>query len=113
MLNTLNKKLLKQLNDEVSGLEILVSSARIRKSKELPQNQEPREGGFRRGLLQKKFASLGCGALSAKCTAGLNTTGYFFVSLGVTLDSAETPFAKTLFSWFLTKVSRYYPPLGK
>ena len=28
----------------------------------------------------------------------------FFVSFGVTLDSAETPFAKTPLSWFLTWV---------
>ena len=46
------------------------------------------------------YASLGCGALSAKCTAEPNIHDYF-VSLGVTLDSAETPFAKTPFSWFL------------
>ena len=30
--------------------------------------------------------------------------GVFLVSLGVTLDSAENPFAKTPFSWFLNTV---------
>ena len=42
-------------------------------------------------------ASLGCGALSAKSTAGLKPPWLFFVSLGVTLDSAETPLLKPLF----------------
>ena len=52
------------------------------------------------------YASLGCGALSAKCTAGSNILGYFLFSwarrwilLGAALDSPETPFAKTPFSW--------------
>ena len=36
--------------------------------------------------------------------------GYFFVSLGVTLDSVETPFAKTPFSWFLTLGKRIAKP---
>ena len=50
------------------------------------------------------YASLGCGALSAKGTAlRAQCFGVFFVSLSVTLDSAETPFAKNRFSWFLTK----------
>ena len=40
------------------------------------------------------YASLGCGALSAKCIAGPNILDYFSASLGVTLDPAETPFAK-------------------
>ena len=40
------------------------------------------------------YASLGCGTPSAKCTAGLSIFGYFFVSFGVTLGPAETPFAK-------------------
>ena len=31
----------------------------------------------RRGVLQKICASLGCGALSAKCTAGANILEYF------------------------------------
>ena len=46
-------------------------------------------------------ASLGCGALSAKCTVGANILGNI-CSLAVTLDSTETPFAKTPFfgSWF-------------
>ena len=48
---------------------------------------------IRRGFLQKCTPLLAIGALSAKWTAGPNMLGYF--SLGVTLDSAETPFAKT------------------
>ena len=44
------------------------------------------------------FVVLGCGALSAECTAGPNILGSFFVSLVVILDCAETPFAKTPFS---------------
>ena len=40
------------------------------------------------------YASLGYGALSAKCTAGANALG-IFGSLAVTLDSAEIPFVKT------------------
>ena len=48
------------------------------------------------------YASRGCGALSAKSTAGPNILDYFLFPWGVTLDSAETPFAKTPFSWFLS-----------
>ena len=70
--------------------------------REPPPRLEPRKGGFWKGVSAKMHASLGCGALSAKCTAGPNTPKYFFVSLGVTLNSAETPFAKTPFSRFLT-----------
>ena len=41
-------------------------------------------------------ASLGCGALSAKCAAGPNTPDIF--SSGLTLDSAvKAPFLKPLF----------------
>ena len=54
------------------------------------------EKGVLEGVFAKTYASLGCGALSARCTAGPNTSGYFFVSL------AAAPFAKTPFSWFLT-----------
>ena len=43
------------------------------------------------------YGSLGCGALSAKCTAAPNPW-VSFVFLGVTLECAETPFAKTPFS---------------
>ena len=46
------------------------------------------------------YASLGCGAPGAKCTAGPNVLGYFLPSFGGTLDPAETPFAKTPFSRF-------------
>ena len=48
------------------------------------------------------YASLGCGALNARCTS------VFFVSLGVTLDSAETTFAKTPFSWFMIKAQQFW-----
>ena len=41
------------------------------------------------------YASLGRDTASAKCTAGSNASGYFLFS-GVTLDSAETPFAPFL-----------------
>ena len=55
-------------------------------------------GGRVRGVV-----SFGCGALSAKCTAGPNQYPWvFFVSIGVALDPAETPFAKTPSSRFLT-----------
>ena len=47
-------------------------------------------------------ASLGCGSLNAKCT---QYPWLFCVSLGMTLDSPETPFAKTPFSSFLTNCS--------
>ena len=33
--------------------------------------------GFLKGVFAKMYASLGCGALSAKCTAGPNILGYF------------------------------------
>ena len=54
--------------------------------------------------------SLGCGTLSAKCTAGPNILGVLFVSFGVTLDTAETPLAETPFSRFLnqTKLLQNY-----
>ena len=35
-------------------------------------------------------------------SAGAQYPWVFFVSFGVTLDPVETPFAKTLFSWFLS-----------
>ena len=44
--------------------------------------------------------SLGCGALSAQCTAGTVSLGVALFFLGITLDSAETPSAKITFSWF-------------
>ena len=59
--------------------------------------------GFLEGGFCKMHASLGCGALSAKCTAGANILEYFS-SLAMTLDTIETPFAKTPFSWFLNVV---------
>ena len=44
---------------------------------ELPATQEPRKGGILEGGFCKMYASLGCGALSAKCTAGPTILGYF------------------------------------
>ena len=55
------------------------------------------KGVFRRGFLAEMYASVGCGVLSATCTAGPISLS-IFVSLGVTLDSAETPLAKTPFA---------------
>ena len=40
-------------------------------------SQEPRTRGFLEGGFCKMSASLGCGALSAKCTAGANALGIF------------------------------------
>ena len=57
--------------------------------------------GFLEGGFCKNVRLLGRAALSAKCTAGPNILGYFFVSWRVTLGASETPFAKTPFSWFL------------
>ena len=48
-----------------------------------------------KGVFAKTYASLGCGAPSAKCTAGPNAPGYFLFLGRETLDSAETPLAKT------------------
>ena len=45
----------------------------------LPGAQEPSKGGFEIGVLVKVCASLGCGALSADCTAGSNTLGVLCV----------------------------------
>ena len=41
------------------------------------KNQEPRKRGFWKGIFAKMYASLGCAALSAKCTAGPNIHDYF------------------------------------
>ena len=41
------------------------------------KNQE--KGGFRRFFFAKMYASLGCGALSAKCTVGSNILGSFLL----------------------------------
>ena len=49
----------------------------------LSRCQEPTKGGF-----ANIYASVGCGALNAKCTAG------FCAFLGVMLHGAETAFAK-------------------
>ena len=51
--------------------------------------------GLLEGVFCKMHASLGCGALSAKYTAGGHYPRVFFVRLASTLDSTETPFAKT------------------
>ena len=48
-----------------------------------------------RGIFAKMYTSLGRGALSAKCT---QYPWYFLCVLGVTLDSAETLFARSPFS---------------
>ena len=40
-------------------------------------HQDPRKGGFKKGVSAKMYRSLGCGAPSAKCTAGPNILGYF------------------------------------
>ena len=48
------------------------------------------------------YASLGCGALSAKCTAEPNI-GYFCF-LGHDTRFCRNPFAKTPFSWLLNQV---------
>ena len=56
--------------------------------------------GFLEGFFLQIDASLGWGALSAKCAAGSNLLGNL-VSLGMTMDSGETPFAKTPFPLFL------------
>ena len=37
------------------------------------------------------YASLDCGAPSAKCTAGPTNFGVFFAAFGVTLDPAQKP----------------------
>ena len=50
------------------------------------------------------YASLGRATLSAKCIAGPKYPWVVFVSLGVALDSAETPFAKTPFSSSLKSI---------
>ena len=71
-----------------------------------PELRAPISGIKKRGFLEggfcKMYASLGRAAVSAKCTAGPKILGFFLVSLGVALDSAETPFVTTPFSWFLT-----------
>ena len=54
------------------------------------------------GFFCKMYASLGCGALSAKGTLLAQYPWILFASLGVTLGSAENPFAKTPFSRFLS-----------
>ena len=42
-----------------------------------PDNQEPRKGGFQKGVFARMYASLGCGALSARSTAAPNILDYF------------------------------------
>ena len=54
------------------------------------------------------YAPLGRGVLSATCTAGPNAPWVFSVSLGATLDSAETPFAKN--PLFFVPEKRATPP---
>ena len=58
-----------------------------------PKFRNQDKGVFRRDFFAKCAPSLGCGALSAECTAGANILGYFLISLAVELDSTETPFA--------------------
>ena len=41
------------------------------------ETQEPRKGFFLKGVFARIYVSLGCSALSAKCTAGPNILGYF------------------------------------
>ena len=53
--------------------------------------------------LDRKYTTL-----SAKCVAEPNVLGVLFVLLGVGLRSAETQFAKTPFSWFLTNSRLFF-----
>ena len=56
---------------------------------------------FRSFFLSKMHASLGCGALSAKCTAGPNAPGCFFCFLGRGTGLCRSPLPKPPFlgSW--------------
>ena len=59
-----------------------------------PQNlliRNEEKGVFRRGVFAEMDASLRCGALSAKCTAGPNVLGYFFSSLGRDTGCCRNP----------------------
>ena len=63
-------------------------------------------GTKKRGVLQGCFCqsvhlSWLCRSECQMC-CWAQSFGVFFVSLGVALDSADTPFAKTPFSWFLS-----------
>ena len=62
------------------------------------RNQE--KGVFRRGFLQDVRLSWPWRS-ECQMNCWAQYPWIFFVALGVTLDSAETPFAKTPFSWFL------------
>ena len=63
------------------------------------RNQE--KGVFRRGFLQKCTPLLAVALRVPPKCCWAQCPRVFFVPLGVTLDSAETPIAKTPFSWFL------------
>ena len=52
--------------------------------------QRKKGGGFQKGFFAKMYASLGCGALSAKCTAGSKILGYFLGFFSVTLERKRT-----------------------
>ena len=63
--------------------------------------------GFWKGFFAKMCASLGCGALRAKCTAGPNIPGYFCF-LGHDIGPCRNPFAKI--SDFSSRPWRNLPP---
>ena len=64
----------------IKGLEHSANWSKVVAPSGAPPEElyEPRKGVFRRGFC-KMYASLGCGALSAKCTAGPNVLGYIYI----------------------------------
>ena len=74
------------------------------------RNQE--KGVFRRVLFANMCASLGCGALSAKCTAGPNIRGYVLFPSAWHWTLQKHPSLKPLFlgSWKVTKETKEWLP---
>ena len=63
------------------------------------------KGDFRRVFFCKMYASLGCGALTAKCIAGANILGYFLFSWRWHWTLQKPPLLKPPFLGFWVKIS--------
>ena len=60
------------------------------------------KGGKQKDFFSKIYASLGCGALSAKWTAGPNVLAYFLFAWPWHWTLQKPPLLKPPFSWFLS-----------
>ena len=89
------------------------SSARQKEAGKRYRNQEPSEGGFLGEGVFAKCTPLWLWRSGCQMYCWAQQPWVFLVSFGVTLNPAETTFAKAPFSQFLKKVEKNYSGLEK